>query len=174
VRSHSVPAPTFQPQGESLGNEWLTHVNLNTGRVGKHRDADLPPDIYVRLLPLLQQGAGPIPGHPGLVAAIHHRKDAVQGALGRPAMPIVEFGLAWGPQGASSVWRPLCVMARPLRRLAKPAAKVPVAFAARRLPWLAVVWFPSITTLSADEVLRLSGFIQFLGLALLRQRLLRN
>jgi len=99
---------TFDPSQSTLVGTY--------GHFGVLGDAELRPGMYACLLRLLEEGAGAVPKMPGLGLAFHRREDRVLAEMGRPAMPMIEFGLAWGPQGALDLWRFLCRTVRPMRR----------------------------------------------------------
>jgi hypothetical protein len=173
MKSGNSRNPPPDAQGPPAGGPTLLHITLNTGRTTEYRDAELDPNVYACLQPLLVERAGAIPGIPGFAVAWQCRRDTALVELSHRGVPVVECGLAWGRREASSLWEFLNESAGTMRLPTKTSCKAPMP-SMPRLPWIAEVLLPGIATLPVADAIRLGGFERCLGLALLRHHVERN
>ena len=173
MRSSNSPDPAPEAQGPSAGAPPLLHITLNTGHTTEHRDAELDPDLYALLQPLLRERGGAVPAMPGFAVAWAYGGDAVLIEIAYRAVPVAECGLAWGPRQASGLWGFLSAAASPERPSAKASGNGTVP-SMPRWPWMAEVLLPAIAKRPVADAMLLGGFERCLGLALLRHRLRPN
>lgn len=169
--NHSHPAP--EAQGPLTSRLPMLHITLNTGRITEHHDADLAPDVYTFIEPLLRKRVGAIPGMPGFAVAWHNQGDAALVEIVQRGTPVTECGVAWGSREASGLWEFLCEGSG----LMRPAPESPGGAGTSsipRPPWMAVVRLQGFVTLSATDAALLPGFESCFGLALLRRRFQGN